>query len=270
MCGAIETQRAGERSPCSFARGFTLLELMIVLAVMVLLIALVWPSLRRPILRHAVQQAAQQLVRDLARARMAAIDNGRIMAVRYEPGGSHYVVSPADELQRDDASNPPDATRDSGADQKADDDAQADVGFAHDLDPDVVFRDPSEKDEDQLPAGSTLREMLEQEKQEREEVKPRISTDNEKSEDTLSPPVFFYPTGRAENAEFVLLGPNEFRLTVKLRGLTGAASIGALEHPTRTGAANGPPDTTSNRPAPREEFTQPDAPAPRRTRPGAL
>jgi type II secretion system protein H len=285
MCGAIEQRRAGEQSRLSAARGFTLLELMIVLAIMVLLIALVWPSLRRPVLRHAVQQAAQQLVRDLARARMAAIDHGRIMALRYEPGGSRYVVSPADMLQRDDQSSPQAMIQDTADDQKTSDDAEAEAGFTRELDPDVVFRDPAETDDDELPAGSTLREMLEQENQEREEIKPRITT--EKSEETLSPPVFFYPTGRAENAEFVLLGPNELRLTVKLRGLTGAATIGPLEHPpargtggtatpangtaaTRSGTANRQPDATSERPARREQFTPPDAPAPRRTRPGAL
>ena len=74
--------------------------------------------------------------------------------------------------------------------------------------------------------------MLEDEQRETEEVKPLI--DNDATDQTFSPPVFFYPTGRAENAEFVLQGPDGYRITVKLRGLTGAASIGPLEHPLRS------------------------------------
>ena len=79
-------------------RGFTLLELMIVLAILAMLIAVAWPSLRRPLMRSAAQQAARQLVRDLARARMAAIDSGQIVALRFEPGGPRYVVELAESL----------------------------------------------------------------------------------------------------------------------------------------------------------------------------
>ena len=41
--------------------------------------------------------------------------------------------------------------------------------------------------------------------------------------------VFIYPTGRAENASFVLRGPDNYSVTVTLRGLTGAVNIGPLE-----------------------------------------
>jgi prepilin-type N-terminal cleavage/methylation domain-containing protein len=215
-------------------RGFTLLELMIVLAILSVLIAVAWPSLRRPVLRSAVQQAARQLVKDLARARMAAIDSGQVMRFRFEPAGSRYEVDPAALSTESDS-----ATRDStGEDEVPADVSESDqpvaFGFAAQLSDDVVFRDPSAVDEDQLPPGSALARMLQDERAETEEVKPLI--DREEQDKALSSPVFFYPTGRAENAEFVLQGPDGLRAAVRLRGLTGAAALGPWEHAPREGA----------------------------------
>ena len=55
----------------------------------------------------------------------------------------------------------------------------ADFAFAAQLEEDVVFRDPAEVSDDELPPGSTLREMLEDERQETEEVKPLIDRDGD-------------------------------------------------------------------------------------------
>jgi hypothetical protein len=73
--------------------------------------------------------------------------------------------------------------------------------------------------------------MLADEASEREEVTTLIEDEDENSD--LSVPVYFYANGRAENAEVVLVGPEEYRIAVRLRGLTGAASLGPLEHPVR-------------------------------------
>lgn len=60
------------------ARGFTLLELVIVLAVMVGMLAVVWPNLQRPLQRTSLDEAAQ-MVRD-------AVDESRYQsALRGEP-----------------------------------------------------------------------------------------------------------------------------------------------------------------------------------------
>ena len=258
MYGATPKRLAAGGRGFSAARGFTLLELMIVLAILVMLIALVWPSLRRPVMRSAAQQASRQLVRDLARARMAAIDSGQIVALRFELGGTRYVVKLAESLGDSEGSDgtAPEVTAEGDAGNASVADTPTDFGFEAQLDEDVVFRDPSEVNNDELPPGSTLREMLEDERQETEEVKPLI--DNERAEQAFSTPVFFYPTGRAENAVFVLQGPDGYRVTVKLRGLTGAASIGPLEHTLRSVEVTDESGKVPDRPAPSEEFMEPD------------
>lgn len=230
-------------------RGYTLLELMLVLAVLTVIVSIAWPSLRKPLHRSAVQQAAGQLVKDLGQARLAAIEYGQIIRFRYEPGGTRYVL--------DLASAPGDGGDDASADvmtepsaddrevsltsdtestfnlaRTSGDDRQRDqvpvFSLRRELPDEVVFRDPAEVNDPQAPPGSILSDSLAKEASEREEVKPLIDRTDEESD--LSAPVFFYPNGRAENAELVLVGPDEYRLTVRVRGLTGAASLGPPEH----------------------------------------
>jgi prepilin-type N-terminal cleavage/methylation domain-containing protein len=268
MCGAPPKRRVAKRGRPSGARGFTLLELIIVLVILAMLIAMVWPALRRPLMRSVVQKAASQLVKDVARARMAAIDSGRIMALRYELSGRRYVLTFADALSER-AGSPSDSAAEDAANDTGAADTPIQFGFEAELDEDVVFRDPSASEDEQLPPGSTLREMLEDERQERERVTPLIDTKDSGTDEALSAPVFFYPTGRAENAQWLLQGPDRYRLTVTLRGLTGAASIGPLE---RAPGSTAEPDKSGREPrraTPREEFIEPDAADTNRTRAGA-
>ncbi len=216
--------------------GFTLLEMMIVLALLAFLVAMVWPSLRKPLLRSVTQQAARRLVEDLSRARLNAIETGRTMAVRYEPGGARYWIGPADLLTGE---QQPGSV--AASDDDADDDSAGEVDRdmpAIELvidavfDDDVVFQDPAAVDDAAFPADSTLGTMLADEMAATEEVEPLVQ--DEEAETNWSVPVLIYPTGRAENAEFTLAGPEGYWLTVTLRGLTGAVSVGALEHEIRT------------------------------------
>lgn len=241
--------------------GYTLLELMLVLAVLTVIVAMAWPSLSKPLHRSAVEQAAGQLVKDLGQARLAAIEYGQIIRFRYEPGGGRYVLdmASASANERDSSgeqavdafeSDESDGTRSdsiltdnelssselsSAGTARSNNDRQRNVQPAWSLNgelpTDVQFRDPAEISDEQLPPGSTMSNMLADEASEREEVKPLIDRGGEDSD--LSAPIFIYPNGRAENAEMVLVGPEEYRIVVRLRGLTGAASLGPLEHPVR-------------------------------------
>lgn len=241
--------------------GYTLLELMLVLAVLTVIVAMAWPSLSKPLHRSAVEQAAGQLVKDLGQARLAAIESGQIIRFRYEPGGGRYVLDMASAAVKDGDSSGEevsDAFASDELDGPGSDSSQTDKELSSvetfsaetsrsnggrqrearpawslrgELPTDVVFRDPAEVSDEKLPPGSAMSDMLADEATEREEVKPLIDQGGEESD--LSPPVFLYPNGRAENAELVLVGPEEYRIVVRLRGLTGAASLGPLEHPER-------------------------------------
>lgn len=247
--------------------GFTLLEMILVVAVLALLLAVTWPTLRRPMTRSVTQQAARQLVRDLARTRLSAIETGQTLVLRYELGGGRYTVEPAEPVT-DDAGSSRDTPRggpSSGRWQSgpAPDSAQdGTISVEYQLDQDVVFADPAQEVEVEFPAGSTLGNMLREQYQETQEVTTRL--DRTAGDPELSAPIRFYPTGRAENAEFLLRGPDEYRVTVTLRGLTGAVSVGPVQRPLQD-RATAPRDRRPRDDAPRERDVQSD----RETRPAS-
>ncbi len=73
--------RAAHRGAKGTRSGFTLLELMVVLAVLALLVSLALPGLRPPSGRVALITTARDLAQSAAQARAAALNTGRIVAM---------------------------------------------------------------------------------------------------------------------------------------------------------------------------------------------
>ena len=207
------------------ARGFTLLELLIVLAVLVLLVAIAWPALRRPLLSSVTHEAAQQLVQDVAAARLIAIESGRTLAMRFEPGGSRYEFSPAEPGGENERSGAGDGSDVVAEMPEGGYDPLAGLQAGHSLDDDVVFGDPLRQHEEDAFGDSTLGDTLRDEMRETQEVQPLLEIDRP-TIDSWSLPILLFPTGRTENAEFLLEGPGGECVTVTLRGLTVALTLG--------------------------------------------
>jgi Tfp pilus assembly protein FimT len=72
--------------------GFSLLELMIVLVVIVGLLALAWPNLQRPLKRAELSQATQQLREVIDESRYRAISTGTPVFIRLKQGDSEVVA----------------------------------------------------------------------------------------------------------------------------------------------------------------------------------
>jgi hypothetical protein len=94
---------------------------------------------------------------------------------------------------------------------------------------DIVFLDPD--DEDSIP---TLDDQPSQSEDNRIHVVQAEELDydlvsTESSE--WSKPVVFYPSGRASDAQFRLLGQFDYYVDVNLRGLTGTITLGQLQRP---------------------------------------
>ncbi|MCA9063256.1 MAG: prepilin-type N-terminal cleavage/methylation domain-containing protein [Planctomycetaceae bacterium] len=76
--------------------GFTLLELMLVLALLAVVASIVVPNLMASVQDSQVQQAAETVRETLADARTYAIDTGIDYQFRYEVNGPAFVVLPTE------------------------------------------------------------------------------------------------------------------------------------------------------------------------------
>lgn len=72
--------------------GFSLLEMLIVLAMMAGMMAMVWPNLQRPLQRAALNDAVSTLRSVLDEARYQAMTRGEIWLVRLEVGSQELAV----------------------------------------------------------------------------------------------------------------------------------------------------------------------------------
>jgi len=77
-------------------RGFSLLELMIVLAVMTVVAAIAAPNMLESMREGEVYKAAEIVRRTLAESRKFAIDSGLDYQFRYEVNGQSFVVIPSE------------------------------------------------------------------------------------------------------------------------------------------------------------------------------
>ena len=87
--------------PPTSIKGYTLLELMIVLAILVSIMAMAWPSIARRMKLIGPREAALQVKADLAEARERAITSGQAWAFRIDRGGPNYEFGPVREFREE-------------------------------------------------------------------------------------------------------------------------------------------------------------------------
>lgn len=77
-------------------RGFTLLEMLLVLGLMVVLLSIAYPSLSRLRLEQQLKQGAELVRLQMKQARLHALESGTEYQFRFEPGGKRFIVVPAE------------------------------------------------------------------------------------------------------------------------------------------------------------------------------
>jgi len=190
-------------------RAFTLFELLLVLVLMVIMVAAGGPAMMRSLKGHRLTVSASQIQTEFHRARVEAMETGRIRMFRYQENTGNYAVAPfirgGDALENNLA-----GTSDSiGGNQLILDSAETEThqGTLEEL---VVFS-AAQVDAD----GRTL------------------TLEDEGAELSLSgwsSPILFYPDGTSSNAQVYMTGEDGSQTSVRLRGITGIARVVKPEH----------------------------------------
>jgi Tfp pilus assembly protein FimT len=189
---------------------FTLLELLLVLALIVVLFSLSIPALRRPMATQRLRKAADAVRSEWTRTRVRAMRSGRIHAFQYELNtANRYRVSP---WQMDsDALEAADATQ---------------SGFRTDASPSERMYQA----EFALPEGVSITSS------ENKDVRSFLlaqdvsgQVDRALGGQWSDPPVYFYPDGTASTSELLLRNTYGDSIRLRLRGLTGLVEVSEVE-----------------------------------------
>jgi Tfp pilus assembly protein FimT len=183
-------------------RGFTLMEILLVLAILIAVVGIAAPSMQRTMEHQALKDTAVQLRARCGSARVTAMKTGQIQMLRVELGGSKYYLQPWS--QGDEALNASEA--------EAFNATQTNLA-------------PAAITEKQLPAGITFASLH-----------TPFDTRGATVEDTLlqfergtskfSQPVLFYPDGTSSASTMILANARELAVEIKLRSLTGVCHVG--------------------------------------------
>jgi prepilin-type N-terminal cleavage/methylation domain-containing protein len=197
----LATPRLDGGGQAIMRRGFTLMELLIVLAIIVVVLAASAPTLSRWAAQRQVQDAAKNVRSKLFKARLGAMHSSEIYAFQYQIGSGSYRLAPQDKLGQtsdSDASSSSQTalTDNSGAPPPEEGKLPEGMRFKVDT-PEKVPADGNERTPSQSNGGSGW-----------------------------SDPVFFYPDGTTSDANFAVFDGRGYEVPITLRGVTGNIVMG--------------------------------------------
>lgn len=182
--------------------GFTLFELMIVLAIIVAVTAMAAPGMMERVRSGRVQEAAEDVREVLAAARTYAIDTGVDYHFRFEVGGQNVVAIPAEQ--------------------------NVSIGNSYDSDSetaDFLYRSG------ELSKTIFLRNSVD-DRSGSETLKShafgKLENAGDLASKTWSEPILFRFDGSAEDKTFRVMDEQQRSCDVSVRGLTGAISTSGV------------------------------------------
>jgi prepilin-type N-terminal cleavage/methylation domain-containing protein len=219
----------------SARRGFTLSEMLAVLAVLVALGGFSWPALRTALDNSRLRNAAKEVCVELSKARLRAMQSGAPQQFRYQRGTGRFELTdrtaPGDETD-------PSSTGQGRLAGRADRDAQdarREECERHDLPMGVSFAEPAANELAPADAADRLadRHFADNHFADNHFADHRLADDRTSSdpegedEEAWSTPIVFFPDGKTSDASIRLNGRHEAYVDVRLRGLTGVATATA-------------------------------------------
>ena len=193
--------------PGSARAGFTLLELLLVLAVLVTLASLSWPQMMRYMEENALKQSVETVRRELAATRIMAIESGLTYQFRFEPTSQAFVVLPFDRPET------------VATDSQTASPSKVKTGTGR-LSSDCQFEPATDKS-GQLMGGQRL-----------DDIWLAMLQDGALYTQTVwSQPILFRPNGESQDARLVVRDKVGNTIELTVRGLTGAVRVQRMRRP---------------------------------------
>ncbi|MFO1005455.1 MAG: prepilin-type N-terminal cleavage/methylation domain-containing protein [Planctomycetaceae bacterium] len=195
--------------------GFTLLELLLVLGVLVVIGSLSWPRMMRYVQENALKQNVDTVRRELASTRMHAIESGLTYQFRYEPAGQQFLVLPFErptvaDSEKSGSANP--------SNQPATTTKAKTVEGR--ISADFRFETPTEASGPRTGGQHLSDQWL-----------SLLKNGAQYSQTTWSPPILFRANGESQDAQLVVKDKTGNSIKLSVRGLTGAVRVEPLQRP---------------------------------------
>lgn len=192
-------------------RGFTLLELVLVLSIMVVISALAVPTYQAYISSREITGGAGQLALEIRKARLEAIRTGQIQKMQIQVGGRDVSIQPW--LSADDsASASGGATVMTQVGQVITTDSMGRAVQSGGV-PATTWSVGESVSFENAQVFGDMRSLVQT-----GVVAPVVAGGT-------SSPIYFYPDGSSSTARVVLTNKRGRRIAVELRGVTGAATV---------------------------------------------
>ncbi len=177
-------------------RAMTLLEIVLTLSLLVILAAVTWPALGRPMARQRLRQSADQVRAEWVRARVDAMSTNRTYVFRFTPDSDTYTVQA----------------------YASEDEAAWDLSLT------------SDETESPLEANSRQRRLADKIRFVAGETGTAAAAGGLRNDDALTSSgfdqrIFFYSDGTCSDAQLQLANEYGRTIILSLRGLTGVVTV---------------------------------------------
>lgn len=202
-------------------RGFTLLELLLVLSILAVLAGLAIPTFDSMISSRRILQAVDKLQNELLEARVEAMKTGQAQVFRATIHGNSYSITPwlSGDEDRDASAGATVMTAGGVVDTERTEAggvaaSSVESDSAKTLDSDVMF----------LSIDTLVDSRNALEIQKSGEIAPMPGTPAMSASGALSSPLLLYPDGTSTTAQIILADIYGRRMAIQLRGVTGRST----------------------------------------------